>query len=110
MYCDECTDWHTSVACHGTDEQEPAPVRAESVIASNGQGLFETLQDALTVAATTVRAHATKLGGIDHLAMHAAEWEMLADALDEASLRPWLEDAVSHRGPDDQIWGARWIS
>lgn len=83
-------------------------MRAEAVVASNGQGLFEALQDALTVAATTVRAHATKLGDIDHLAMHAAEWEMLADRLEEASMRSWLQNDVTFRGPDDQVWGARW--
>lgn len=84
--------------------------RAEAVIAGNGVAEFGTLQDALTLAATEARGHATKLVEIDHLAMHSAEWEMLADSLEEASMRLWLRDAVSFRGPDDQIWGARWKS
>lgn len=83
-------------------------MRAEAVIAGGGEAEFDTLQDALAVAAGIVREHARKIGGIDHLAMHSMEWEMLADKLEEASMRSWLQDDVTFRGPDDQVWGARW--
>lgn len=83
-------------------------MRAEAVIAGGGEAEFDTLQGALTLAASIVRLHARKVGDIDHLSMHSMDWEMLADKLEEASMRSWLKDGVTFRGPDDQVWGARW--
>lgn len=81
---------------------------AEAVVAGHGEGSYETIRDALAVTAATVRAHANKLDAVEHLGMYAAEWETLADKLEEASLRPWLDSGILFEGPDEQKWGARW--